>query len=93
LENLDVSKASILASPTPIATAFFTFIIFQEILSIFQLIGSLIVIISIIIIFKSKPKPKEDDFQSSERENTTEWNFFAYFIFSLKLYASSVINY
>ncbi|TXT60902.1 MAG: EamA-like transporter family protein [Promethearchaeota archaeon] len=72
LENLDVSKASILASPTPIATAFFSFIIFQEILSIFQLIGSFIVIISIIIIFKSKPNPKEGDLESSEEENTTE---------------------
>ncbi len=71
LDNLDVSKASILASPTPIATALFSFIIFQEILSIYQLIGAIIVIISIIVIFKTKPKEPHQIPESSVADRIT----------------------
>jgi drug/metabolite transporter (DMT)-like permease len=71
LDNLDVSKASILASPTPIATALFSFLIFQEILSIYQLIGAIIVIISIVVIFKTKPKEVNQISESSVADRIT----------------------
>lgn len=71
LDNLDVSKASILASPTPIATALFSFLIFQEILSLYQLIGAIIVIISIVVIFKTKPKESNQISESSVADRIT----------------------
>ncbi|MFX1276492.1 MAG: DMT family transporter [Promethearchaeota archaeon] len=57
LSYLDASKATILVSPTPIITALFSIFILGEIFTIFHLIGSLIVIFSIIIIVY-EPKKK-----------------------------------
>lgn len=54
LAHLDVSKASILVSPTPIVTAIFATVFLHEIFTIFDLIGTIIVIISIIMIIKEK---------------------------------------
>jgi drug/metabolite transporter (DMT)-like permease len=50
LSNLDVNKASILVSPTPIVTAVFATLFLGEIFTIFHLIGTIMVIISIVII-------------------------------------------
>lgn len=52
LSYLDASKATILVSPTPIITAIFSVFILGEIFTIFHLIGSLIVIFSIIMIVR-----------------------------------------
>ncbi|MFX1358655.1 MAG: DMT family transporter [Promethearchaeota archaeon] len=54
LSYLDVSKATIIFSPTPIVTAIFATILLGEIFTIFHLIGILIVIFSIIIIVRQK---------------------------------------
>ncbi len=54
LKYLDVGKASILVSPTPIVTAIFASLLLGEIFTIFHLIGTVIVIISIIIIMWEK---------------------------------------
>ena len=54
LSYLDVSKATIVLSPTPIVSALFATFILGEIFTIFHLIGTIIVIISIIIIVKQK---------------------------------------
>jgi len=50
LSYLDVSKATIIFSPTPIVTALFSVFILNESFTIFHLIGTIIVILSIIII-------------------------------------------
>jgi drug/metabolite transporter (DMT)-like permease len=52
LSYLDVSKATIIFSPTPIVTAVFATILLGEIFTIFHLIGIIIVIFSIIIIVR-----------------------------------------
>jgi drug/metabolite transporter (DMT)-like permease len=54
LSHLDVSKASILVSPTPIVTAIFATIFLNEIFTIADFLGTLIVIISIVVIMREK---------------------------------------
>lgn len=54
LKYLDVSKASIIVSPTPIVTAIFATFFLGEIFTIFHLIGMIIVIASIVIIMREK---------------------------------------
>lgn len=54
LSYLDVSKATIIFSPTPIITAIFATLFLGEIFTIFHLIGFVIIIISIVIIVKQK---------------------------------------
>jgi drug/metabolite transporter (DMT)-like permease len=54
LSYLDISKATIVLSPTPIVTAIFATLLLGEIFSIFHFIGTVIVILSIIIIMKQK---------------------------------------
>ncbi len=54
LSYLDVSNATIVLSPTPIVTAIFATIMLGEHFTIFSLIGSVIVILSIAIIVKQK---------------------------------------
>lgn len=56
LQNMDVSIASILVSPTPIATALYATILLGEIFTVFHLIGTIIVIFSIIMIVKPGKK-------------------------------------
>ncbi|TFF87391.1 MAG: EamA family transporter, partial [Promethearchaeota archaeon] len=56
LSYLDVSKATILLSPTPIVTAIFATIFLGEVFTLFHLIGTLIVIESIFIIVRQKEK-------------------------------------
>jgi len=63
LVYLDVNKASILVSPTPITTAIYATLLLGEIFTIYHLIGTIIVMVSIIMIVKEKDKiieiPKE----------------------------------
>jgi len=54
LSYLDVSKATILFSPTPIITAIFATLFLGELFTIFHLIGFFIIIISIVIIVRQK---------------------------------------
>jgi len=54
LSYLDVSKATILFSPTPIITAIFATLLLGDLFTIFHFIGSVIVILSIVIIVKQK---------------------------------------
>jgi drug/metabolite transporter (DMT)-like permease len=54
LSYLDVSKASILVSPTPIVTAIFATILLGEIFTVWHLLGMLIVITSIVFIMVQK---------------------------------------
>ncbi len=54
LSYLDVSKATILFSPTPIITAIFATLFLGELFTIFHLIGLIIIIVSIVIIVKQK---------------------------------------
>lgn len=54
LSYLDVSNASIVLSPTPIVTAIFASIILADLFTVFHLIGSVLVIVSIVIIVKQK---------------------------------------
>ena len=54
LSYLDVSKATMLFSPTPIITAIFAYFLLGKVFTIFHFIGTIIVIISIIIIVASK---------------------------------------
>ncbi|GAF70892.1 unnamed protein product, partial [marine sediment metagenome] len=54
LSYLDVSNATIVLSPTPIVTAIFATLILGAVITIFHLIGSAIVILSIVIIVKQK---------------------------------------
>jgi len=63
LSYLDVSKASVLASPTPIVTAFFA-IFLGEVFTIFHMIGLTIIIVSIYFIVREK------NASSSENRNT-----------------------
>lgn len=54
LSYLDVSNATIVLSPTPIVTAIFATFILGAVFTVFHLIGSAIVILSIVIIVKQK---------------------------------------
>jgi len=54
LSYLEVSKATIVLSPTPIVSAIFAALILGEQYTIFHIIGTIIVIISIIIIVNQK---------------------------------------
>jgi len=54
LSYLEVSKATILFSPTPIITAIFAMLFLGDIFTPFHFIGSVIVILSIVIIVKQK---------------------------------------
>ena len=54
LSYLDVSNATIILSPTPIVTAMFATFFLGELFTIFHLIGSVVVIFSIIMIVKQK---------------------------------------
>ena len=54
LSYLDVSNATIVLSPTPIVTAIFATFLLGTIFTVFHLIGSVIVILSIVIIVKQK---------------------------------------
>jgi drug/metabolite transporter (DMT)-like permease len=56
LSYLDVSKATIILSPTPIVTAIFASFILGEVFTIFHLIGTILVIISIYAIVRQKQK-------------------------------------
>ncbi len=56
LSYLDVSKATILFSPTPIITAIFATLFLGELFTIFHLIGLVIIVVSIVIIVKQKEK-------------------------------------
>ena len=59
LSYLDVSKATIVISPTPIITSIFASFILGELFTPFHLIGTLLVIISIIMIVKQKVIPND----------------------------------
>lgn len=54
LSHLDVSKASILVSPTPVVTAIFATLLLNESFTLFDFLGTLVVIISIMVIMKEK---------------------------------------
>ncbi|MFX1316468.1 MAG: DMT family transporter [Promethearchaeota archaeon] len=54
LSYLDVSKASIVFSPTPLTSAIFATIILGEVFTIAHLLGTFLVILSIIIIVRQK---------------------------------------
>jgi len=54
IQKIDVSKATIIVSPMPILVAFLAYLILGEIFTIYHLIGTLIVIGSIIIIVRKK---------------------------------------
>ncbi len=54
LTYIEIGKASVVLSLTPIVSAFFSFIILGEVFTIFHLIGTFIIIISITIIVKQK---------------------------------------
>lgn len=56
LSYLDVSKATIILSPTPIVSAIFASFILGEVFTIFHFIGTIIVIISIYVIVRQKQK-------------------------------------
>jgi drug/metabolite transporter (DMT)-like permease len=58
LSYLDVSKATIVISPTPIITSVFASFLLGEVFTLFHLIGTFLVIISIIIIVNQKKIPK-----------------------------------
>lgn len=55
LSHIEMSKVSVLVSPMPILVAFFAFLILGESFTIFHLIGTIIIIFSIIMIVKKKP--------------------------------------
>ncbi|MHA2035972.1 MAG: DMT family transporter [Promethearchaeota archaeon] len=54
LTYIEIGKASVVLSLTPIVSAFFSFIILGEVFTLFHLIGTIIIIISIIFIVKQK---------------------------------------
>lgn len=56
LSYIDIGKAGIINSITPIITAFFAFIILGEVFTIYHLIGLLIIIFSIFMIVREKVK-------------------------------------
>ena len=52
LDQIEMSKASVIVSPMPILVAFFAFIILGESFTIFHLIGTVIIIFSIKMIVR-----------------------------------------
>lgn len=54
IQKIDVSKATIIVSPMPILVAFLAYLILGEIFTIYHLIGTLIVVGSIIIIVRKR---------------------------------------
>ena len=56
LSYIDIGKAAIINSITPIITAFFAFIILGEVFTIYHLIGLSIIIFSIVMIVREKEK-------------------------------------
>ena len=54
ISYMEFSKATILVAPTPIITALFAYFILEEPFTIFHLIGTIIVIFSIIMIVREK---------------------------------------
>ncbi len=60
LSLIDASKATILYSPTPIITAIFSVFLLGALFTEYHLIGTVIVIISIIMIVKPKSKNNEE---------------------------------
>lgn len=58
LSYLDVSKATIIFAPTPISSAIFATIILGENLTIFHLLGTALIILSIVIIMTQKDNNK-----------------------------------
>ncbi|MBD3194093.1 MAG: EamA family transporter [Candidatus Lokiarchaeota archaeon] len=54
LKYLDVSKATIIIAPTPILTAIISTILFGELFTLWHLLGTIIIVISIIIIMWEK---------------------------------------
>ena len=61
LSYIEISKASVVASPMPIVTAIFAFIFLGEIMTIYHLIGAIIIIFSIIMIVRVKKKDITDE--------------------------------
>ena len=59
LSYIDIGKAGVINSLTPIITAFFSFLLLGELFTIFHLIGIVIVIISIYMIVREKKEPKK----------------------------------
>ena len=60
LSYIEIGKAGIINSITPIISAFFAFAILGEIFTIYHLIGMVIVIISIIVIVREKERITKD---------------------------------
>lgn len=58
LSYIEVSTASIIISPSPIITTFFAMIFLGEIFTIYHLIGTIIIFLSIIIIVKKKSEKR-----------------------------------
>jgi drug/metabolite transporter (DMT)-like permease len=56
IKYVEVSKATVIASPMPILTAFFAFAILGEFFTIYHFIGAFIIIASIIVIVSQKSK-------------------------------------
>ncbi len=56
LKYLEVSKATTIMAPTPVVTAILSTIIIGEIFTVYHLIGTIIMVISIVIIVKEKKK-------------------------------------
>ena len=52
IAKVEISKASVLVAPMPIVTAFFAFLILGEIMTIYHLIGIIIIITSIFLIVR-----------------------------------------
>jgi len=65
LSYLDISKASMLVSPTPITTALYATLLLKEEFTIYHLIGTIIVIFSIIVIMSQK---KEKEHNKNEKK-------------------------
>ena len=60
ISYMEFSKATILVAPTPIITAFFAYFILEDPFTIFHFIGTIIVIFSIIMIVREKPKKEQN---------------------------------
>jgi len=56
LENIEINKATIILSSNLIVAAFFAMLIIGEVFTIFHLMGTILVILSIIIIVKTEEK-------------------------------------
>ena len=60
IQYIEVSKATALMSFTPIITAILATIFLNELFTLFHVIGTLIIIISIIVIMKSRKKEQKE---------------------------------